>query len=145
MPQQSNLGAYCAIDMYIKTTHNIKITAVPVYLDKQSVPSDDKYVWSYTIIIENLGQDTVQLLSRQWRITNAHGQTQIVQGDGVIGEQPTIKASEKYQYTSGAALTTPSGIMVGQYKMVSHSNNEQFDVDIPAFSLDSPYQVVRSH
>lgn len=131
--------------MYIKTTHHIKVTVNPGYLDNQSEPSRDLYVWAYTIRIENLGQVDVKLLGRHWQITNGHGHVQEVSGEGVIGEQPLIKAGGHYEYTSGAALATPSGIMVGKFQMVEVETGALFNVDIPAFSLDSPYQVIRSH
>lgn len=129
--------------MYIKTTKGLKVTVMPAYLDKQSEPAGNHYVWSYTVQIENLGGRTVQLVSRYWQITNGLGQVQEVRGEGVIGEQPVLKAGEQFRYTSGAALTTPSGIMVGRYQMVECDSGERFEIDIPAFSLDSPYQVVR--
>lgn len=131
--------------MYIKTTHHIKVTVNPGYLDNQSEPSRDLYVWAYTIRIENLGQVDVKLLGRHWQITNGHGHVQEVSGEGVIGEQPLIKSGGHYEYTSGAALATPSGIMVGKFQMVEVESGALMNVDIPAFSLDSPYQVIRSH
>lgn len=129
--------------MYIKTTNNVKVTAIPTYLQDKSEPAVNHYVWAYTIHIENLGNKTVQLQSRHWRITNALGQLQEVRGEGVVGEKPVLKAGEKYHYTSGAALTTPSGIMVGTYHMTEPESGHSFDIDIPAFSLDSPYEVMR--
>jgi ApaG protein len=129
--------------MYIKTTQNVKVTAVPTYLEKQSEPAVNHYVWSYTIHIENLGETTVKLQSRYWRITNGIGQLQEVRGEGVVGKKPTLKSGDKYSYTSGAALTTPSGIMVGTYQMVEPDSGMEFEIDIPAFSLDSPYGMMR--
>ncbi|MGB1539476.1 MAG: Co2+/Mg2+ efflux protein ApaG [Rickettsiales bacterium] len=131
--------------MYVKTTNSIKVTATPVYLEQQSQPSENQYIWAYTIHLENLGKETVQLLRRHWEITNNLGQVQEVDGDGVIGEQPVLKPGESYQYTSGTALPTPSGIMVGHYEMVDSGTLAEFAVEVPAFSLDSPYQVVRAH
>jgi ApaG protein len=128
--------------MYTRTTHKIKVTVVPVYLDEQSDPEDHHYVWAYTIQLENTGDKTVQLLNRYWHITDANGGVQEVRGAGVIGEQPVLQSGDNYQYTSGAALRTPSGIMVGSYEM-SADDGEQFLIDIPAFSLDSPDQVKR--
>jgi len=128
--------------MYIKTTRHIKITVVPAYLAEQSDPAEQHYVWAYTIQIENMGQETVQLLNRYWHITDAGGVVQEVRGPGVVGEQPTLQPGNAYQYTSGAALRTPSGIMTGKYGMVTQSG-ESFLVDIPTFSLDSPDQVKR--
>lgn len=124
--------------MYEKTTRAITITVQPFYLDEQSSPDEEHYVWAYKINIENRGDDTVQLMNRHWRITDKLGRLQEVKGAGVIGEQPILKPGEKFEYTSGTPLATPSGIMVGSYEMEGHSG-ERFDVDIPAFSLDSPY------
>lgn len=128
--------------MYTRTTRNIKITAVPHYLAEQSDPHEQHYVWAYTIQLENMGKETVQLLNRHWQITDAAGVVQEVQGSGVIGEQPVLHPGDAYQYTSGAALKTTSGIMVGKYEMET-AEGERFMVDIPPFSLDSPQQVGR--
>ena len=131
--------------MYEKTSQGIKVTATPTYLDTQSSPSENKYVWAYTIQLENLGGETVQLLRRHWQVTDNLGRTQEVHGDGVVGEQPVLEPGGKFEYTSGTALPTPSGIMVGQYEMIAHGGKLHFEVEIPAFSLDSPYQVVRAN
>ncbi len=128
--------------MYIKTTRHIKVTVVPVYLAEQSDPAERHYVWAYTIQMENLGQEAVQLINRYWHITDATGAVQEVRGAGVIGEQPVLEPGDSYQYTSGAALRTPSGIMTGNYEMSSDDGN-RFLIDIPSFSLDSPDQVKR--
>lgn len=131
--------------MYIKTTRGIKISVNPAYLQEQSVPGNDQYVWSYTIRIENLGGEEVQLRSRYWHITDARGKQQEVRGDGVVGEQPVLEPGGQFTYTSGVSLSTPSGIMVGSYTLENRVTGGHFDVDIPAFSLDSPYQVIRAH
>ena len=128
--------------MYTRTTRDIKITVVPQYLADQSDPEERHYVWAYTIQLENLGTETVQLLNRYWHITDAHGGVQEVRGAGVVGEQPLLQPGDTYQYTSGAALKTPSGIMFGNYEMQT-DDGESFNVDIPAFSLDSPDQFSR--
>jgi len=128
--------------MYTNTTKQIKITVSPAYLEEQSDPEDGHYVWAYTIRLENTGEQTVQLLNRYWHITDAQGAVQEVRGAGVVGEQPVLKAGDNYQYTSGAALHTPSGIMTGNYEMTTEGG-ERFLVDIPVFSLDSPDQVKR--
>lgn len=128
--------------MYTSTTRSIKITAFPAYLAEQSDAMEGHHVWAYTIQIENLGQETVQLLNRYWRITDASGGVQEVRGPGVVGEHPVLDAGEKYQYTSGVSLKTPSGIMAGHYEMTTDAE-ERFLVEIPAFSLDSPEQVKR--
>lgn len=128
--------------MFSKITHSIKVTAVPQFLDQHSEPDEDHFVWAYTIQLENTGDETVQLLSRHWKITDAHGLTQEVRGEGVIGEQPVLKPGEAYRYTSGTALATSSGIMLGEYEMET-PEGERFHIDVPAFSLDSPYQANR--
>ncbi|MCC7259874.1 MAG: Co2+/Mg2+ efflux protein ApaG [Alphaproteobacteria bacterium] len=128
--------------MYSKTTNDIKIDVQPTYLESESAPSGSHYVWAYHVRIENLGDDTVQLLNRHWRITDSMGRTIEVKGPGVIGEQPVLHPGEKFEYTSGTPLHTPSGIMVGQYEMMSKSG-ESFQVDIPLFSLDSPEQMAK--
>ncbi len=130
--------------MYDETTRSIRVTVEPIYLNDQSSPSDNHYVWAYQVRIENKGDDTVQLLHRYWRITDAVGRVQEVGGDGVVGEQPTLKPGETFEYASGTPLPTPSGIMVGTYEMESASGR-RFDVAVPAFSLDSPHEEVRLH
>jgi ApaG protein len=125
--------------MYEAVTRDIKVTVEPDYLENQSSPTDDHYVWAYHVRIENVGDETVQLRTRYWRITDALGQIQEVRGPGVIGEQPILPPGESFEYTSGTPLSTPSGIMVGTYRMEA-PDGDSFDVDIPAFSLDSPHQ-----
>ena len=125
--------------MFSKTTRQIKITATPHFMADHSEPDEDHYVWAYTIQLENQGEEQVQLIKRHWVITDSQGLTQEVRGDGVIGEQPVLKPGEAFRYTSGTALGTSSGIMLGEYEMVT-LGGEKFEVEIPAFSLDSPYQ-----
>jgi ApaG protein len=124
--------------MYEQTTRHIRIVVQPQFLENQSEPDDSKYVWAYTITLENLGGQTVKLLTRHWIITDGLGRQQEVRGDGVIGEQPTLRPGDSFQYTSGCPLSTSSGVMSGSYGMLS-DKGEKFDVTIPAFSLDSPY------
>jgi ApaG protein len=124
--------------MYSKTTHGIKVTAIPEYLRKDSSPEEGKFLWLYTITIENFNTRTVQLLRRKWLITDQQGTSFVIEGDGVIGEQPIIKPGEGYKYLSGTPLSTPSGIMMGSYFLVD-DDGKSFEVDIPAFSLDSPH------
>ncbi|MEC9101572.1 MAG: Co2+/Mg2+ efflux protein ApaG [Pseudomonadota bacterium] len=128
--------------MYSETTKSIRVTVVPAFLDEHSSPEDDKYVWAYEVRIENLGEETVQLINRYWSITNSLGQTQTVRGPGVVGEQPILKPGEYFEYTSGTPLSTPSGLMMGTYQM-ENNDGKLFDVSIPAFSLDSPHQSMR--
>jgi len=127
--------------MYSLTSHDIRVTVKPVYLEEQSSPEDGQYVWAYQVRIVNLGEETVRLRNRSWSITDAHGRTQEVRGPGVVGEQPLLRPGDSFEYTSGCPLPTPSGVMVGSYEMEA-SNGERFEVAIPAFSLDSPHQRV---
>ncbi|HEU0155094.1 MAG TPA: Co2+/Mg2+ efflux protein ApaG [Stellaceae bacterium] len=128
--------------MYSETTRSINVTVKPVYLEDQSSPAEDHYVWAYHVRIENQGGETVQLRRRHWKITDGHGRMQEVRGPGVVGEQPVLEPGQSFEYTSGTPLPTPSGIMVGSYEMETRSG-ETFSVGIPAFSLDSPHQPVR--
>jgi ApaG protein len=128
--------------MYSATTRSIRVTVKPVFLEDQSSPGENHYVWAYHVRIENMGPETVQLRNRYWRITDSFGRVQEVRGAGVVGEQPVLKPGEAFEYTSGTPLHTPSGIMVGTYQM-EMSSGERFDVAIPAFSLDSPHQKVQ--
>ncbi len=128
--------------MYTATTRHITVTVTPVYLAEQSDPEGRHYVWAYTIQLENTGEETVQLINRYWRITDAAGGVQEVHGAGVVGEHPVLQPGDSYQYTSGAALHTSSGIMTGHYEM-NTDGGEVFLIEIPTFSLDSPDQVKR--
>ena len=128
--------------MYESTTRAIQVTVKPIFLEDQSSPEDNHFVWAYRVRIENHGTETVQLRNRHWRITDANGRLQEVRGAGVVGEQPVLRPGEIFEYTSGTPLSTPSGIMVGAYEMET-AEGEVFDVAIPAFSLDSPHQAVR--
>ncbi|HEY7989790.1 MAG TPA: Co2+/Mg2+ efflux protein ApaG [Stellaceae bacterium] len=127
---------------YSETTRSITVTVEPTYLEDQSSPAEDRYVWAYHVRIENNGGETVQLRRRHWRITDGMGRTQEVKGPGVVGEQPVLAPGQSFEYTSGTPLNTPSGIMVGTYRMETRQG-ESFDIAIPAFSLDSPHQSVR--
>ncbi len=111
----------------------------PTYLETQSSPDSSEYVWAYRVVIENQGLETVQLLSRHWMITNARGELKEVKGPGVVGKKPVLKPGERFEYTSGAPLNTPSGMMGGAYQMETE-RGERFDIEIPAFSLDIPNQ-----
>lgn len=125
--------------MYTATTHNVTVSVRPTYLDNESNPDKNLYVWAYTVTITNNGEKTVQLLRRHWKIIDAHGYTHEVRGIGVVGEQPVLKQGESFEYTSGTPLSTPSGFMVGTYMMADEDGGPAFDVDIPAFSLDTPH------
>ena len=126
---------------YRAITRGIAVSVEPTYLEANSSPADSQYFWAYRVTIENQGRETVQLRSRHWMITNARGEFTEVKGPGVIGKQPFLKPGESFEYTSGAPLDTPSGMMGGSYQMESDTG-EQFDIEIPTFSLDSPNQDV---
>ncbi|MGH6854544.1 MAG: Co2+/Mg2+ efflux protein ApaG [Aestuariivirga sp.] len=125
--------------MYERITRGIKIIVSPQYLDRQSRPDEGHFVWAYTITVENHGRETVTLRTRYWKITDATGKVQEVRGAGVVGEEPTLKPGGSFQYTSGCPLKTSSGFMSGAYYMQTETG-EMFNVDIPAFSLDSPHE-----
>jgi ApaG protein len=124
--------------MYTAVTRDIQITVMPQFVAERSEPEEGRFFWAYTIEITNLGRETVQLTARHWIITDGNGVVEEVQGPGVVGEQPVIPPGEAFRYTSGCPLTTPSGIMIGTYRMLDASGRP-FEVDIPAFSLDSPF------
>ena len=122
--------------MYQATTRNIQVTVTPRYLPDRSAPERGHYFWSYTIEIVNYGGETVQLRTRYWHITDAMGRVQEVRGAGVVGEEPVIEPGQSFEYTSGVPLPTASGFMTGSYGMET-GKGERFNIDIPAFSLDS--------
>ncbi|AIR04736.1 MULTISPECIES: Co2+/Mg2+ efflux protein ApaG [Cedecea] len=107
------------------------------YIESQSSPEDERFVFAYTVTIRNLGRTAVQLLGRYWLITNGNGRETEVQGEGVVGEQPHIEPGNDYQYTSGAVIETPLGTMQGHYTMVD-AQGEAFKVEIPVFRLAIP-------
>jgi ApaG protein len=123
--------------MYRAITRQIEVTVEPNFMPGRSSPEKSQYFWSYTIVITNSGQETVQLRTRHWIITDASGRKQDIRGEGVVGEQPVLAPGESYEYTSGVPLPTTSGFMTGRYQMVTESG-EQFEIEVPTFSLDSP-------
>jgi len=122
---------------YTEVTKNIRVSVKTNFLSDQSDTENSLWVWSYHILIENNGNDKVQLIDRYWKITDATGIIKEVKGSGVIGEQPTIKPGEFFEYTSGTPLNKSSGFMSGNYRMINE-NNESFFIDVPIFSLDIP-------
>ncbi|AAZ98184.1 ApaG protein [Thiobacillus denitrificans ATCC 25259] len=117
--------------------YQINISVNTAYLAEQSDPSADRYVFAYTITIENVGTVAAQLISRHWVITDADDVVQEVKGLGVVGEQPLLRPGETFEYSSGAALATPVGTMQGSYQMVAEDGNK-FDAEIPRFTLAMP-------
>ena len=116
---------------------NIQVNVDTTYIASSSEPEAARYVFAYTITIENKGEIEAQLLSRHWIINDANGKTQEVHGEGVIGEQPHIQPGESFEYTSGAVIETSVGAMQGSYDMLD-ANGEKFTATIPPFSLSIP-------
>jgi ApaG protein len=125
--------------MYRAVTRKIEVTVTPRFLPERSSPNNGYYFWAYTIDIVNHGTETVQLKTRHWRITDALGRLQEVKGPGVVGEEPQLAPGQSFEYTSGVPLPTPSGFMRGTYGMVRTDDRTRFDIEIPAFSLDSSH------
>lgn len=115
----------------------VSVQVQSLYIESQSQPDHERYVFAYTVTIRNLGRSAVQLLSRYWLITNGNGRETEVQGEGVVGEQPHIEPGDEFQYTSGAVIETPLGTMQGHYDMVDAQGNP-FRVAIPVFRLAVP-------
>ena len=123
--------------MAISKTYQITVTAAPQYIPDQSDPDAERYVFAYTITLENTGTVAAQLISRHWLITDGNSNVQEVRGLGVIGEQPLLRPGEKYEYTSGCQLDTPVGVMRGTYQMMAEDGTA-FEAEIPAFTLSIP-------
>ena len=119
--------------------YNVKVFVESTYLEDHSDPYEDSYLWSYKVIIKNNEKEKIKLISRHWKIFDSNGNFREVKGKGVVGEQPTIEPGDKFEYTSGTPLTTSSGFMEGTYEMQSDNGNF-FDVQIPQFSLDTPFE-----
>lgn len=107
------------------------------YLDDQSAPEEDRFVFAYTIQIRNAGNRPARLVARHWVITDANGRIEEVDGEGVVGEQPWLRPGEAFEYTSGAVLATGLGTMQGSYEMVA-DDGTSFEAPIPAFTLAVP-------
>ncbi len=130
--------------MYSATTRGVHVSVTPSFMESESSPKDNRYFWAYTIDIVNEADQTVQLIARHWRITDGHGQLHEVKGPGVVGEQPVLKAGERFTYTSGCPLDTPHGSMTGIFQMVAE-DGASFEATIPPFPLQSPYARITLH
>ena len=117
--------------------YHLDIDVETNYIDEQSDPENDRFVFSYTVTIRNTGDIAAKLMTRHWVITDANNFTQEVKGDGVVGEQPHLEPGEGFQYTSGTVLDTPIGSMSGSYQMVA-DDGFNFDAEIPTFTLSKP-------
>lgn len=127
------------------TTNEMTVRVRVVCLHQHSEPAAGRYLWAYYITITNHGPKPVQLLKRSWEITDANGYTQRIHGEGVVGKQPVLQPAEQFSYNSAAPLGTPTGFMVGIYHMLNLATGEKFDIAVPAFSLDSPFQAPERH
>jgi len=123
-----------------KTTRGIRVQVESYYDEERSSPQDSYYFFAYRVTISNVGQETAQLVSREWIIIDGNGDTQRVQGPGVVGEQPTLAPGEEFEYTSFCPLPTPVGSMHGSYLMVL-ANGERFEAEIAPFPLAAPHAV----
>lgn len=117
--------------------NNIEVVVNTFYIEDQSEPDSNQYVFAYTITMRNTGHQAAQLESRHWIITDANGHVQEVNGEGVVGEKPYLQTGEEFQYTSGAVIETPVGSMQGSYQMVAEDGTK-FDAPIPVFTLSLP-------
>lgn len=125
--------------MYRAVTEGIEVIVAPEYAAERSRPEIGEYFWIYEVEIRNRSADTVQLHARRWKITDSAGKTQHVQGLGVVGEQPVLRPGDVFRYSSGCPLTSGHGIMVGSYEMIAE-DGRRIEVEIPAFSLDTPFE-----
>lgn len=116
---------------------HIDVSVETSYIEEQSSPEEDRYIFSYTITISNTGKVAAKLLTRHWMINDANGNMQEVHGEGVVGEQPYLRPGESFKYTSGTVIETPVGSMEGSYQMVT-DDGYAFDAEIPAFTLSLP-------
>jgi ApaG protein len=121
----------------MEADHIFDIDVATRYLDEQSEPEQDRYVFAYTVRIRNAGKVPARLLGRHWVITDANGNVREVTGEGVVGEQPWLRPGEAFSYTSGAVLETHLGTMHGSYEMIA-DDGTRFDAPIPAFTLSVP-------
>lgn len=132
------------VGLFEQRTRDVIVRVEPEYLAEQSSPSDGRFIWAYTVEIDNQSADDLRVTGRYWHIADSRGQVQEVRGQGVVGEKPVVRAGEQFRYTSGAPLSAPSGMMSGSYR-VEPETGEPYDVDIPVFVLDSPFGETRFH
>lgn len=127
------------IPQYEQRTDGVVVRVEPEFLAEQSNPSDSRFIWAYTVEIDNQSGKDLTVTDRFWQIADSRGQVQEVRGAGVVGETPMVKSGEIFRYTSGAPLTAPSGMMRGSYTMRTETG-ESFDIVVPTFLLDSPHE-----
>ena len=117
--------------------HEIQVEVETAYLEEQSEPAEQRFVFAYTITLRNSGKGPAKLMTRHWIITDANGRIQEVRGEGVVGEQPHLQPGQGFRYSSGAVLETPVGSMQGSYQMLA-DDGAHFDAPIPVFRLAKP-------
>ena len=117
--------------------NKVLVEAQPLYIEAQSSPENNRFVFAYTITITNVGSTSAKLLTRHWLITDANGKVQEVNGDGVVGEHPYLRPGDSFRYTSAAMIETPVGVMQGKYQMQA-DNGESFSAPVPKFTLTIP-------
>ena len=127
------------MNTFERRTHDVIVRVESDFLDDQSSPADSRFIWAYTVEIENQTDKDLTVVERSWQIADSRGQVQNVRGNGVVGEQPVVRPGETFRYTSGAPLSAPSGMMLGNYAMQT-PEGDRFNVDIPPFLLDSPHE-----
>lgn len=123
---------------YEAETDGVLIRVTPSFLEEESSPEDNRFIWAYHVEIENRGKHTLQLMTRHWHITDSDGRVQEVNGSGVVGQNPVLRPGGRFEYTSGCPLNAPSGMMRGTYRLEDESG-EMMEARIPLFALDSPY------
>ena len=125
--------------LFEQRTKDVVVRVEPEFLPDQSSPGEGRFIWAYTVEIDNQSDSDLRVTERYWHIADSRGQVQEVRGQGVVGEKPVVRAGESFRYTSGAPLSAPSGMMSGSYR-VEAEGGESFDIDIPVFVLDSPHR-----
>ena len=125
--------------LFEQRTKDVVVRVEPEFLAEQSSPNEERFIWAYTVEIDNQSEEDLRVTGRYWHIADSRGQVQEVHGQGVVGEKPVVRAGESFRYTSGAPLSAPSGMMSGSYR-VEADGGEAFDIDIPVFVLDSPHR-----
>lgn len=123
---------------YEAETEGVIVRVSPQFLDDESSPEDNRFMWAYTVEIENRGSRRLKLITRYWHIADSEGRVQEVRGRGVVGQTPVLEPGDTFEYTSGAPLAAPSGLMSGSY-CLADDDGETLDAKIPLFALDSPY------
>jgi ApaG protein len=131
------MGRSKELIMRVSDPHQIAIAVKAAYVEAQSAPDSNRYVFAYTVTITNHGQVPAKLLNRHWVITDGNNRTQEVRGEGVVGQQPYLRPGMSFEYTSGTVLETPVGIMRGNYELVA-DDGTRFEAEIPAFTLSMP-------